>query len=321
MAGAKRLKNLVISEVSSVDRGAGEGVKVLLMKRADADIEKIAPQLDDAITALKKSFTDIEADKSINDKATARAEVLKEFTDHVAELTGEKEPAMPTEAEVQKRIDDAVSTAVTKAIADSTAAIAKLQFDLAWRSMKPEHQEFGKAMSDEDKKKFAAKTDAERDADCDEAKKSAIQKLDPEIQAKLAKADETAVQLQKLQEKQTVADFEKRATDLGLEKQHGEVLRKAYSGDAEAQVKLDALLKGLAEQVRTGRVFAEFGNGGPGKTVTAMDEMTAKAAELKKADPKLTEAQAFDKAYNDPANTEIAQRIRADQMQKIHRAA
>lgn len=317
MAGAKRLKNLVISEVSSVDRGAGEGVKVLLMKRADADIEKIAPQLDDAITALKKSFSDIEADKSINDKAAARAEVLKEFTDHVAELTGEKEPAMPTDAEVQKMITDAV----TKALEGPSATIAKLQFDLAWRSMKPAHQEFGKAMSDEDKKKFAAKTDAERDADCDEAKKSAIQKLDPEIQAKLAKADETAVQLQKLQEKQTVADFEKRATDLGLDKQHGEVLRKAYSGDAEAQGKLDALLKGLAEQVRTGKVFAEFGNGGPAKTATAMDEMTAKAAELKKADPKLTEAQAFDKAYNDPANTEIAQRIRADQMQKIHRAA
>lgn len=32
--GAKRLTRLVISEVSAVDRGAGEGVRIALVKRA-----------------------------------------------------------------------------------------------------------------------------------------------------------------------------------------------------------------------------------------------------------------------------------------------
>jgi len=41
------LRNLKISEVSSVDRGAGEGVQILLMKRAD-----------DAEDYFKRTFTD-----------------------------------------------------------------------------------------------------------------------------------------------------------------------------------------------------------------------------------------------------------------------
>jgi hypothetical protein len=45
---------------------------------------------------------------------------------------------------------------------------------------------------------------------------------------------------------------------------------------------------------------------------TAFDELKAKAAELRKTQPNLTEAQAFDKVYTDPANIEIAKRERRE---------
>jgi hypothetical protein len=45
---------------------------------------------------------------------------------------------------------------------------------------------------------------------------------------------------------------------------------------------------------------------------TAFDEIKAKAAELRKTQPNLTEAHAFEKVYVDPANIELAKRERVE---------
>jgi hypothetical protein len=45
-------------------------------------------------------------------------------------------------------------------------------------------------------------------------------------------------------------------------------------------------------------------------------KLVAKAVELRKADPKLTEAQAFEKIYTDPLNGELVHAAKAE-----HRAA
>ena len=49
---------------------------------------------------------------------------------------------------------------------------------------------------------------------------------------------------------------------------------------------------------------------GAGVETTAYDELTVLAKNLKKADPKLSDAQAFAKVYEDPANIEIVKRER-----------
>jgi hypothetical protein len=43
-------------------------------------------------------------------------------------------------------------------------------------------------------------------------------------------------------------------------------------------------------------------------SASALDELNAKAAELRKVEPQLTDAQAFSKVYQDPANKELRQR-------------
>jgi len=62
--------------------------------------------------------------------------------------------------------------------------------------------------------------------------------------------------------------------------------------------KLDEVLKAADEQVKAGDLFKEAGRAGHGGGGTS-DKVTAAAAEIKKADPKLTDAQAIAKAYQD----------------------
>jgi hypothetical protein len=77
-----RLKNLRIDEVSSVDRGAGEGVRVVLAKRA--------PDIGDEITrgfnALHESCASIIEDGADFDKAEALAITMEQAHEHFAKL-------------------------------------------------------------------------------------------------------------------------------------------------------------------------------------------------------------------------------------------
>jgi hypothetical protein len=67
---------------------------------------------------------------------------------------------------------------------------------------------------------------------------------------------------------------------------------------------------------RAVQVAKGFNSAGPTRAAvaggSAYDALQAKAAEARKADPKLTQAQAFAKVYEDPSNVEIVKRERAD---------
>jgi hypothetical protein len=49
------------------------------------------------------------------------------------------------------------------------------------------------------------------------------------------------------------------------------------------------------------------------KEMTALDELNAKATELRKSDPKLTKEMAFEKVYLNPGNRALAARLRAEE--------
>lgn len=325
----RRLKNLVIEEVSSVDRGAGEGVKVLLMKRDDQEddvidlaairaalaLAKKDPNIDAEVKKLRDTIAAIQSDAKITDKDAAAALAVKQFKDAVG-IDPDKTEKTMTEAEIQKKIDEAVTAAVKKVTDDSSVKIAKLELDAAFAKMPAAHQEFAKAMSEDDKKKFVGKPDAEREKEVEEAKKRAAG--DPVVKALQATNEELTKRLAVLEGDKTAADFAKRATDLGLPAAHGEVMRKAYGGDAEAQKKHDELLKGMAEQIRTGKVFVELGNNRSGNGAgTAYDALMAKAQELRKTETKLTIEQAFAKVYEDSANSDLVQKHKSEEAIRV----
>ncbi len=316
----RRLKNLRISEVSTVDRGAGEGVRILLMKRAGSKLT--------AEQALHESIQSILADATVIDKSAAVAETVAEYNEFIA-----KDDPMPlpkTEEEMNKLIADAVAKGIKDAtptlLKAATDETDKLKAEMALLKMSEPHKVFmDKAkLSDEIKKSFIGMDGAARDTFI----KANPLPLDPatEIEKAIAKAlDPVLAQNAELKKKVdshenavAIESFKKRAVAAGLKEEDGETMRKAYSGDAAAQTALekrfDEVKKAADEAIRVGRVFGEFGTT---KAVAGSPQaaLEAKADELRKADPKLTKDQAYTKAFAD--NPDLAQQVRADELKKI----
>ena len=142
--------------------------------------------------------------------------------------------------------------------------------------------------------------------------------------AELAKRDQENSDLKKrlgaLEEDKQKAEFSKRAVALGLTEADGAQLLKAHRGDPEALKWMEDEIAKLHKQVDTGDLFKEYGAAGRGAG-SAHDELVGKAAELRKADPKLTVEQAYAKALKDPANSELAKRESAERHARINKMA
>jgi hypothetical protein len=267
------LKDIRIQEVSSVDRGAGQGVRVMLMKRED-DLSKAESNMTDAeIQAL------------------------------VAKAAGE--------AVAQALV------AVQKANADE---LAKRDAEIVLLKMSDTEKAYMAGCKDDSAKKaFAGMSPEDRAA---HMKKNPLKKaddVDPELakrDVEIEKAHETIADLKKrldaADHKENVQAFAKRAKDLGLQESDGEIMRKAYSGDVQAQATLDGkiaeLTKSLDAAHKAGAIFTEFGSRIAKGGTSALDQLNAKAEEVRKAAPlttPITKEQAFTKVYSDPANKEL----------------
>lgn len=280
------LKDIKISEVSGVDRGAGEGVRVVLMKRQTEGDVDMTP-----------------------------AEIAKMVSDGVAAALPTVLPGL-----IEKSVAD-IKKAGDEALAKANAEIAVLKMSGDEKAYCEK-----KGMDADAMKAFAAKSPEDRKAmmstAADEGKLPAeVTKALTEAQAEIAKRDTEVADMKKRlavhDERETKAAFEKRATAAGLKAEDGEIMRKAYSGDADAQTKLDAKFTELTKALKATReasgIFKAIGaDGAGGNGATAYDQLMQKATELRKSDPKLTEAQAFTKVYTDPANVEIAKQHRQE---------
>jgi hypothetical protein len=190
--------------------------------------------------------------------------------------------------------------------------------------MSEAHKAHHDKLKGEAKAKFAAMTPAQRDEEIGEGEKEPAKKIDAEVAKRLAEVADENVELKKqlgelMGDKQREV-FRKRAVEAGLKDEDGEIMRKAFSGDLDAQSALIKRVsdtsKALKEQVKSGKLFAEFGKASEG-SASAYGELQAKAAELRKIEPKLTEAQAFSKVYTDPASRELVGRYKDEQVKKI----
>lgn len=382
------LQNLTIKEVSSVKRGAGKGVHVLLMKMAGGDVDEIplflppresvakstsvidklfdlsaehgvpADKIAKARKALGQAIEGVDPDrdeaaqqaaieKSLSqclDYLTALVPVAKveAFQAAVAAIT-KKELTMPIDAELQKQLD-----ALNKGMTAANTTIAKQAEELAIFKMKPEHQEYVawfkadetvaklpeatrvdmlKKFIDADEagrvkiiKEFPPKKPKKDDAtDPDDATAKAIAKAledSPLLKGIVTENADLKKRLTESDARNATAEFAKKATDLGLPEAHGEVMRKAYGGDAEAQKQHEQMLKGIANQARTGEIFKEFGQGGGGEGgALAYDLIKQKAEELRKteAGKNLSSHQARAKVLEDPMNKELVDRHKSEE--------
>jgi len=341
---ARRLRDLTITEVSGVDRGAGQGVQILLMKRDEGEPywkrDFTQEQRDHAASSgaalpdgsypiqnkgdLKNAIAAIGRAKDPG-KAKAhiksRAEALGATDMLPDDWQKRQESEMALSAEMQKALDDAVKTATASMQETINKQAAELQV-LKLTDAENAHCSDEK-MTEDQRKAFAAKTPEERAA---AMKKRADQNVDPvavAVAKALAPMQEQLTDLQKrnqaLQAEADKVTFEKRAHEMGLRKDDGEMVRKAFSGDVDAQTALAKRIKeistALSETQRAAGIFKELGSTGGDGNTGPDDELKAKAAELRKADPKLSDAQAYSKASE--LHPDIFARVRQEELRKI----
>jgi hypothetical protein len=277
-------------------------------------------------SALQESLCSIIKDDTIADKAGKITESLKQFADYVEQLvpgdigkslaagiaasvgqagTTTGEVMTPELKKALGLPETATDADVLKAIADRDTELAKAKEDLA---------------------KAKAKEPADDDAD-DMAKAlasgDAFKTPEGQIITKKAVGDSTyavlksqndrivkaEADLAKAKDAEIDREFAKRAEDRGFGAEFGPTLRKAYNGDAAAQLELEKRIDALNKQIEEGDLFKSFGHKQPDAD-SATAEFMAKVADVQKAHPNLTEAQAYTKAYTDRANAPIVKRMK-----------
>lgn len=238
--------------------------------------------------------------------------------------------------------DTATEADVAKAVADRDAALAKLTATNAANEVLAK-------MSDKEKSHMAKLDDAGKetflkmsakdkaaavaadDNDGDEAVAKALNsgnafktpegvviakaKVGDELFSVLKSQNDRLVSqgadLAKAKEDAEVADFAKRAETIGFEPAFGATMRKAYRGGVDAQAEVEKKIAALNKQVEQGGLFKSFGDNRT-DPASAEGEFMAKVEEVKKADPKLTDQQAYAKAYTTRGNADIVKRMKEE---------
>lgn len=267
-------------------------------------------------------------DKSITAFVTTRD--AAEFARRISKIM---ESDMALDEKTQKLIAEEVAKAVGEATKKHAEELAKRDHELLVAKMSDKHKAFHAKLPDGKKKAFEDASAEQRDkmmsdADDDDAKKRAADPLyksmSDQIEAMRKQGEADRAELKKIQDERDLDLCKRDAEKMGLRfDDAGAILQKARRGDREAFGKIEAELerinKAMAEQARTGVIFAEFGKkteGGSG--ATAYDQLVAKGEELRKADPKLSKERAFAKAMEQ--NPDLVKRESEERMAKIHRA-
>lgn len=274
--------------------------------------------------ALAESVKSIVDDDSVADKDAAIDETIKQFSEHVED---ELEKSLSGDDPGDLSHEEIMSNAITKALGlADTASEAVILAELAKRDAEAEILKA--SMTDDEKSHHdSLKTDDDKKAfrgmGRDQRKAKMAKRDDdlPEhVKKALADAEDTRKRLATLEAKDELVTFQKRAVEIGLTEVQGELLQKAHKGDKDALQKLENCIKGLNEQIATGKLFTEFGTSQGGNADDPYAEITAKAEALKKAEPKLTIEKAKARVIEDPANAELIKRYNTEQRRK-HNAA
>ncbi len=234
---------------------------------------------------------------------------------------------------MQKIVDEAIAKAVADLTVKSASEAATLKAEIAKRDealviakMSDKHKSYHDNLGDDEKKKFAAMSSEDRDAAMEKTKKryeeDPIYKSLRETNEKLIKRIE-AIEDERGLEISTIE-----AKELGMvQKNAGEIVLKMKKSCDEDTYKAwkDSMLTMKKQRdafAKQSHAFEELGTSlGNNSGGSAIDELNLKRDELRKSQPSLTEAQAFEKVLLDPANRELMMREKQERMSKIYRVA
>jgi hypothetical protein len=285
------MEEFEITEISGVDRPAQAHAKMTIMKRHD------------------------EADSKVGDE-----DIGKKEKDQMADE--------------EKKVTD-----LEKQVTDLTAKLEKMtddQKDLTFKaSMSDIQKTYYEGLDEEAKKGFVVLPEKEREKAAIEARKvkeanDEVIKTADNVEIRksvvgdamfaIIKSQETRIakqneDLAKAQEASALAEFTKRA-ETELKHLPGELaakaqILKAISGiSKETQESLTAMLKAGDSAIKAAFKTNGHGSGVDPIDGSALSTVNKKVAELRKADPKMTEAQAMTKIYSE--NPELYEQLASE---------
>lgn len=267
------LRNLKIHEVSSVDKGAGRGVKVMLMKRADD------PVLD--VRGIIKPKHKREPDMT---------------PEQIAEM-------------IKKSVESATANFATE-IAKRDMEILVLKMSPDEQSHCKDMDDAGKksfmAMKPEDRAaKMKKAEDPDTVLDAKIAKVVApIVTENADLKKRLAIYEDERDQ-EAFRKRAVAAGLKPEDGELMRKAYGGDI-----KAQGELDKRITEIVKSANEIAKTAGVFREFGSNHQGSGDTPTAKMWALADELRKTEKCLTREQAFAKVSTDPANTDLWQEIR-----------
>jgi hypothetical protein len=275
------LRNLRIDEVSSVDKGAGDGVRVVLMKRHSGDIDfgRIfgvghGPR-DPELKYWQRRFRK-DADALIDDDAAALGNGDRDDGDssensrhisHLADLLCEVNPTLTRQRALHHLLHDK----------NGAALVARMRTAKA-------HKRKDKPMTWETLEKFVKSDDGYMLEFC---------KSITDIGNKMQLSEE---QFTKLATAAAQRDYPNDRPDQAFSKffQSNEVVRRAH-----------AVVKGMALIIPV-----SVGNQDVDDPEDALEQLQELAAEQHRRQPEMSLDKCFAKIYSDPANVSLAQKER-----------
>lgn len=183
--------------------------------------------------------------------------------------------------------------ALKKAKEDSDAAVATLTKEV----------ETLKACAADDKKKMeelaAAKLKKEEETDVLKGLPEAIVK---EIQ-------DNRERISKMEDEASTREYVAKAAEvtlIGKADEVGDILKSIAKHSTDLAGKVFDLFKTASARIKEGDLLKEIGKNTDSGSASAYDKIVAKAAELRKSHPELTEAKAFTKVYDEDTDLRAA---------------
>lgn len=325
---ARRLRSVKLDEISFVGKGDNPEAHVLLLKVKKDPTEssisacpKIYKDDNGKVELLTKWFKNSKVFKE--DEAATFNELIQDrnLRDQIWNLVWTLEESLGSiirdssvadkTAMIQQSIDQ-FKTAVTDIAKGDLSMDAKLKKELEDKIAALEKE---KADLIQEKADFVKAADAkakELEMQLEEAKNKGIKKEEGEDiykslpEAVVKEIESNRARIAKMEDDNLTREYVSKAAEvtlIGKADDLGDMLKTIAKTDSAMADKVLAVFKTAQARIKEGGLLKEVGEETGGDSGTsAYDKIIAKAAELRKATPALTEAQAFTKVYDSNAD-------------------
>lgn len=324
---ARKLRSVKLDEISFVGKGDNPEAHVLLLKiKPDTESSILKAGKDSPSDEVLKvwiesnssyfvkddgeavTFAEIAQDRELRDKIWSMCYMLEESLGSIVRDDSCTDKA----SKIQSSIDEfkAAVTAITKGDNEMTpeeiAALkkAKDEADAKVAELTKECETL-KACAEDDKKKMEALEAAKLKKEAEED----IYKGLPEAIVKKLKDDEARIT--KMEDEASTREYVAKAAEvtlIGKADEVGDLLKSIAKHSTDLAGKVLTLFKTASARISEGDLLKEAGKTNHDNTdgSSAYDKIVAKAAELRKAHPELTEAKAFTKVYDEDVELRTA---------------